>query len=126
MPPLRNLASILSVLVVISVPAQADTVRLSAQSIKNLFPGHYEARVKGYKILFSAHRGGKLVGQAFGRTDRGKWSVRGRRLCMAWRKWTEGKVKCGSVSKQGKWYVASDAEGQVLSFRPVSVLALSE
>lgn len=126
MPLLRSFASILALLAVFSMTAQADTLRLGAQSIKNLFPGHYEARVQGYKVLFSAHRGGKLVGQAFGREDRGKWYVKGSRLCVAWRKWTKGKAKCGTVSKRGKWYVASDAKGQMLSFRPVSVLALKE
>ena len=123
---LRLSAAALSLLILSSVTTQADTVRLGAQAIKNLFPGHYEARVKGYKVLFSAHRGGKLVGQAFGRTDKGKWFVKGRHLCMAWRKWTKGKAKCGSVSKRGEWYVANDTTGQVLSFRPVSVVALSE
>ncbi len=126
MPLLRSFTSILAFLALISMPAQADTLRLGAKSIKNLFPGHYEARVRGYKVLFSAHRGGKLVGQAFGRQDRGKWFVKGSRLCVAWRKWTKGKVKCGSVSKRGMWYVASDAKGQVLSFRSVSVVALKE
>ncbi|NNE24275.1 MAG: hypothetical protein HKN11_16875 [Rhizobiales bacterium] len=123
---MRSFTSILAFLALISMPAQADTLRLGAKSIKNLFPGHYEARVRGYKVLFSAHRGGKLVGQAFGRQDRGKWFVKGSRLCVAWRKWTKGKVKCGSVSKRGMWYVASDAKGQVLSFRSVSVVALKE
>lgn len=126
MPLLRSFTSILAFLALISMPAQADTLRLGAKSIKNLFPGHYEARVRGYKVLFSAHRGGKLVGQAFGRQDRGKWFVKGSRLCVAWRKWTKGKVKCGSVSKRGMWYVASDAKGQVLSFRSVSMVALKE
>jgi len=126
MPSLRSFVYILALLASSSTTAQADTVRLSAQSIKNLFPGHYEARVKGYKVLFSAHRGGKLVGQAFGREDRGKWFVKGRRLCVVWRQWTKGEAKCGSVSKRGKWYVANDAKGQMLSFRPVSVLAMNK
>ncbi len=123
---LRLFVSILSVVILSATAAHSDPVRLGAQSLKKLFPGHYEARVKGYKILFSAHRGGKLVGQAFGRSDRGKWFVKGRRLCMAWQNWTKGKVKCGSVSRQNNWYIAHDADGQVLLFRPASVLAASQ
>lgn len=126
MPLLRSFASMVTLLALSSMPAQADTLRLGPQSIRNLFPGHYEARVQGYKILFSAHRSGKLVGQAFGRQDRGKWYVKGSRLCVVWRKWTKGKAKCGSVAKRGMWYLASDAKGQMLSFRPVSVLAQKE
>lgn len=126
MPKLTLIACVVATTAAFSMAAQADTIRLSTTSIKNLFPGHYEARVKGYRVLFSARRGGKLVGQAFGREDRGKWYVKGNRLCVAFRQWTNGKAKCGSVSKRGKWYVASDAKGKVLSFRPVSVLALNK
>ena len=119
----RFLASAIAVLVFSSVSAAADTVPLQSQSIKNLFSGQFEARVMGYKLRFSAYQSGKLIGQAFGREDRGKWFVKDDRLCVIWRQWTRGKPKCGAVSKQGKWYVASDAKGKMLSFRPVSVLA---
>ena len=123
---LRSVASVMAILGLLSTTVQADGIRLNAKSVKSLFPGQYEARVKGYKILFSAHRGGNLAGQAFGQEDRGRWFVKGNRLCMVWRKWTEGKPKCGSISRQGNWFIANNTKGQLLKFRPVSVVALNQ
>jgi len=123
---LRSGASVVAILGLLFTSAQADGVLLNAQSIKNLFPGQYEARFKGYKVVFSAHRDGRLVGQAFGKEDRGKWFLRGNQACMTWKKWTEGKPECGSISRQGNWLVANNKNGQMLKFRPVPVVAQTQ
>jgi hypothetical protein len=101
--------------------AQAEGSRLSASSIKKLFPGQYEATVRGYKLLFTASSDGRLAGWSFGREDNGRWFLRGHTLCVVWQQWTEGKSKCAYVSRAGVWLVARDRSGELLKFRPVSV-----
>ena len=109
---------VLASLGVLSASAEANGGRLDAPSITKLFPGQFEARVRGYQIQIVARGDGGLSGRAFGRIDQGQWFLQNDRLCVAWRRWTEGKAKCGVVSLYGEWLVASNEDGPVLKFRP--------
>ena len=61
-----------------------------------------------------------MMGRAFGKEDKGAWKLEDNKLCVAWRSWTRGKFKCGSIVQNGDWYVATNAEdGDTMQFRPV-------
>lgn len=90
---------------------------LDSSSIRKLFPGEFEAVVRGYRIHISGSAGGRLVGEAYGQQDRGRWYMKGNTLCVAWNKWAEGKSTCGKISQQSGWFVASGSGGQILKFR---------
>lgn len=90
---------------------------LDANSIRKLFPGEFEAVVQGYRIHISGSAGGRLVGQAYGQQDRGRWHLKGNTLCVTWSKWASGKATCGKISQKSGWFVASGQGGQVLKFR---------
>ena len=103
------------------LPAAANDLTLEPEAINALFPGHYEARVAGgYKLLIAAREDGSMMGRAFGKEDKGAWKLVDGQLCVAWRSWTRGKFKCGSIVQNGEWFVATNAEGSdTMHFRPV-------
>ena len=107
--------------VVLAGSAQAEETTLDNESISGLFPGHYEARViGGYRMLIAAEEDGSMMGRAFGREDKGHWEVRENELCVAWLSWTRGKYKCGTITQEGDWFVATNGEnGNTMHFRPV-------
>ena len=111
-------AAIAAMLMLVGSPAHAGESVLDAGQIASLFPGQYEARIKGYTIRFAGDTGGRLVGRAFGREDHGVWFVQGDSLCVSWRQWTKGQSKCGSIARQGGWLVASNDSGEMLRFKP--------
>ncbi len=123
MHSLKSAASVLAILSLLCTTSQAGEAPLDAQSIKKLIPGQHEARFKSYKVLFAADRAGRLAGRAHGVIDRGQWYMRGNQLCVVWKQWTEGMPKCGAIWQRGKWFVASNNEGVMLTFRPLSVVA---
>jgi hypothetical protein len=90
---------------------------LAKGEITKLFPGQFEAKVKGYRVSFSGSRNGALAGQAYGQQDKGRWYMQGSALCVVWNKWTKGKAHCGQIVQQGGWYVATGGDGEVLKFR---------
>ena len=118
---LPALAAFAAAIAVLSLPAAADDLSLEPEAIAALFPGHYEARVAGgYRLLIAAKEDGSLMGRAFGKEDKGAWKLEDNKLCVAWRSWTRGKFKCGSIVQNGDWYVATNAEdGDTMQFRPV-------
>lgn len=99
----------------------ADAATLARSEITKLFPGQFEAQVKGYRVSFSGSGNGTLVGQAYGQQDTGRWYMRGASLCVSFDKWTKGEAKCGRISQQGGWYVAQGNDGDVLKFRRTDV-----
>ncbi len=103
-------------------PAHAGEVSLKADAIQQLFPGYYQAEVYGgYTLLIHAKSGGKLEGKAFGREDKGKWTIVGDRLCVSWKSWTKGQSKCGDIVRAGDWFIArNQKEGQLLRFTAVA------
>mgnify|MGYP001013342711 FL=1 len=90
---------------------------LARSEVTKLFPGQFEAQVKGYRVNFTGSRGGSIVGVAYGQQDTGRWFMKGSALCVAFDKWTKGEAKCGRISQQGGWYVAKGNGGDVLKFR---------
>jgi hypothetical protein len=118
---LPALAVFAAAIAVFSLPATADDLSLEPEAITALFPGHYEARVAGgYRLLIAAKEDGSLMGRAFGKEDKGAWKLEDNKLCVAWRSWTRGKFRCGSIVQNGDWYVATNAEdGDTMQFRPV-------
>ena len=97
--------------------ASAQAAPLRSAGVTKLFPGQFEAQVKGYRVIFSGTRDGALTGVAYGQQDEGRWFMKGSALCVSWNKWTKGKTHCGEISQQGGWYVASGSEGEMLKFR---------
>jgi hypothetical protein len=112
-----TVAALVAVLVLLATSGQADAGNPDGGWIKGLFPGYFEAKVQGYRILFAGYRNGSLKGEAYGRQDQGHWFVKGDALCVSWEKWTKGKTTCGSISQQGGWFVASGGSGEMLKFR---------
>ena len=112
-----TLAAAFAVIGLLATGGHADAGTLDGKWIKGLFPGYFEAQVQGDRVLFSGYRNGSLAGEAYGKQDRGRWFVKGNALCVSWDQWTKGKIQCGSISQQGGWFVASDADGEMLKFR---------
>ena len=100
------------------IPAQAGERSLKAKDIRNLFPGTYEARVRGYKVKIVARSNGSLSGSAFNYKDKGRWWIKGNRLCVAWSNWTGGRASCGVIARAGKWYVSRSSGGS-MKFRRI-------
>jgi len=83
-------------------PAQAR--QLGHDAIQALFPGTFDVSFK-HKTFFvvTAHGNGTMTGSLAGITDRGSWSIRGRKLCIAFSRWNEGKTKCKDVFLENGW-----------------------
>jgi hypothetical protein len=119
----------ISVAVTFAAPvAKADETHLAGSSIRGLFPGYYKAEVQGgYTLFISAKTGGRLDGMAFGREDKGKWTIVGDQLCVSWKRWTKGQTKCGEIVRSGAWYIArSRKEGQLLRFTAIAADKFSQ
>lgn len=101
----------------LTLAAGAEAGSLGKGEVTKLFPGQFEAQVKGYRVSFNGTRGGTLSGRAFGQQDKGRWYMQGSSLCVVWNKWTKGKAQCGEIQRQGGWYVAMNNDGEVLKFR---------
>ena len=97
--------------------ATAEAGSLGKAEITKLFPGQFEAQVKGYRVAFAGSKGGALAGRAYGQEDKGRWYMQGSSLCVVWNKWTKGKAHCGQITQQGGWYVAQSGDGETLRFR---------
>ncbi|WP_395664008.1 hypothetical protein [Aestuariivirga sp.] len=101
----------------LTLSSGADAGSLGKGEVTKLFPGQFEAQVKGYRVSFAGTRGGTLSGRAYGQQDKGRWYMQGTALCVVWTKWTKGKAHCGEIQRQGGWYVAMNGNGEVLKFR---------
>ena len=95
----------------------AAAAPLARAEVTKLFPGQFEAKVKGYRVAFAGTKGGALAGRAYGQQDKGRWYMQGASLCVVWNKWTKGEAQCGRITQQGGWYVAVSKTGEVLQFR---------
>jgi hypothetical protein len=102
-----------------AIPAAAGGI--DSGSVAKIFPGQFEAKVKGYRVFFAGYNNGKLKGQAYGQQDEGRWYSKGGKLCVAWNDWTDGKAICGTISQRDGWYVATSSQGDVLKFRRTDV-----
>ena len=100
-------------------------VALAAEELQKLFPGNYEAEVKGYDMLITGSSNGHLKGEAFSRKDDGRWWVSEDTLCVAWSNWTDGKPMCGVIRQKGEWYFSQNERGEGMRFRRIQELAAS-
>ena len=100
-------------------------VALAAEELQKLFPGNYEAEVKGYDMLITGSSNGHLKGEAFSRKDDGRWWVSEDTLCVAWSNWTDGKPMCGVIRQKGEWYFSQNEKGEGMRFRRIQELAAS-
>jgi hypothetical protein len=101
----------------LTLSSGAEAGSLGKGEVTKLFPGQFEAQVKGYRVSFAGTRGGTLSGRAYGQQVKGRWYMQGTALCVVWTKWTKGKAHCGEIQRQGGWYVAMNGNGEVLKFR---------
>ena len=95
--------------IVCSAGAQAQAGEtLSGRDIQKFFHGRFTGVVSGFvKVRFVASRNGALTGIANGKKNRGTWSIRGSRLCIAIENWRGGRKQCSRVRRSGNWYKAS-------------------
>ena len=117
---MRSLISLIAAAAVLGLGAcgvEAGSRGLGGSSIRGLFPGTFEAQVDGYRVQFTGFKNGTLKGESYGRLHRGRWFVKADELCVAWTQWTKGQAKCGAISQQSGWFVASSAWGEMLKFR---------
>ena len=84
--------------------------KVSPSTLKRLFPGQFQAIVKGYKVRFRATGNGRLYGTYKNLKDQGRWSVRSGRLCIMLKEWMNGQTKCSSVTKQNGWYQSAQVQ----------------
>ena len=106
------MAFLLAGLLLAAVPARAGQV-LSGAELRSLV-GSYDAVWKEkHKARVHIRRDGTLVARSGPRTDVGRWKVEGNRLCVAFRVWTRGRYKCGTVERRGAWLVGlRNSEGR--------------
>jgi hypothetical protein len=85
------------------LPAQASDA-LQPRELKTLFPGTFEAVVRGQDVTFLARRDGSLLAQSGESADTGQWSIRQDELCIMLTSWLGGRTVCGQVIEHGDWY----------------------
>jgi hypothetical protein len=98
------LALAISTMIALGAAPQAQAKQLSQDAVQALFPGTFDVSFK-HKTYFTvtAHPNGTMTGRLAGITDQGRWSVRGRKLCIAFSRWNEGRTKCKDVFLEGGW-----------------------
>ena len=83
--------------------------RLSSSELQGLFPGKFQAVVRGVvTVNLTAGGDGSLVGRMAKDTDQGRWFVRNGKLCIVLDKWMNGKPKCSAVTAEEGWFKAAD------------------
>ena len=97
--------------------APADAGNLKAVEIDRLFPGTYEARVKGHTVTITARANGTMKGSVLLASDTGRWWRKGNALCVAFSSWGDGRALCGTLRRAGSWYQAMSGGKIALSFR---------
>lgn len=91
-----------------ALPAQSSG-KLSGAELKKIIPGAYTISVYGFAIRFNVRKGGTLKATFQDTSDTGKWSVRGDKLCISFKTWTDGKPSCSNIRYDGKkWFTADD------------------
>ena len=92
--------------------ARADEA-LTEQQILHLFPGTFQALVRGkFDVTVTVARDGAIVGQIPGLEDHGRWTVKDGELCIVLPNFTRGKVECSAVVSASGWY-----RGRNVAFR---------
>ena len=95
------------------VPLAHAEEPLNDQQLLRLFPGTFQALVKGkYEVTVTVKRDGAIVGEVSGLLDQGRWTVRDGELCIVMPAMTRGRVECSAVVADNGWY-----RGRSVSFR---------
>ena len=102
--------AIAGALAVASYAPATAAEKVSSRALKNLFPGQFQAIIKGYKVKFRAMGNGRLYGKYKNYKDQGRWSVRSGRLCIMLKEWMNGKTKCSAVTKRNGWYQSAQVQ----------------
>jgi hypothetical protein len=102
---MRNWAAITGLLLVLPGSAAEAGEKLSPSELRRLFPGSFQAVVHGaVTVNITARGNGTLIGRMKGKTDRGRWTLKGGTFCIAWNKWLGGKTSCSAVVADDGWY----------------------
>lgn len=115
----------------------AQPGRLSGASIHELINGatvHMHTPVGTVVPVTYAEDGtvsGKTSGMVAyylgGAQDRGRWWIKGRRLCQKWNTWFNGETKCIEIRRQGRKFHWKDRNGKTgvatIASRPNTVVA---
>ena len=121
---LKAAAAAMLLLVPISSQAARAADILSERELQLLFPGRFQAVVKGsLSVSVVALDDGSLTVEFMTRADTGQWSIRSGKLCIRFSSWLEGRTNCSPVVIDGGWYRTSEvmfrqSEGLALSVRP--------
>ncbi len=84
-----------------AAPASADT--LTQKDLRVLFPGSYMVKIFGrWDLSVRMSSNGSVTGRAGDRTDKGRWSIEGNKLCIAWSNWTSGRKGCSALTRSGR------------------------
>jgi hypothetical protein len=120
---LRTSAAMLVLAPLASYAAHAGGM-LSERELQLLFPGRFEAVVKGtLTISVTAMSNGSLIAEFLTKADTGQWSIRSGKLCIRFSSWLDGRTRCSPVVEDGGWYRTSEvmfrqSEGLALAIRP--------
>jgi len=105
-----SVLAIAGALAIASYTPAGAAEKVSSSTLKRLFPGQFQAIIKGYKVRFSAMGNGRLYGKYKNYKDQGRWSVRSGRLCIMLKEWMNGETKCSSVTKRNGWYQSAQVQ----------------
>ena len=120
---LRTSAATLLLLSLACRSAEAGDM-LSERALQLLFPGRFEAVVKGsLTVSVTARSDGSLIAEFLSKADTGRWSIRSDKLCIRFSSWLDGRTQCSPVIVDGGWYRTSEvmfreSEGLALAVRP--------
>jgi hypothetical protein len=83
--------------------ASAQDETLSAGELRQLFPGRYDVNIFGrWSVDMRLAPGGVITGKVGRFADKGRWSIEGNQLCIAWSSWTSGKKGCSALTRNGR------------------------
>lgn len=72
---------------------------LKAPAIRKMIPGRYEASAFGFSFDIQLYRDGAVLGR-FGKwQDKGRWSIKDDKLCIALSNWTDNAFRCAPILK---------------------------
>lgn len=95
---MQKLLAMFAVLVVCASPGLASEP-LKAPAIRKMIPGRYEASAFGFRFDIQLYRDGAVLGR-FGKwQDKGRWSIRDDKLCIALSDWTDNAFRCAPILK---------------------------
>lgn len=86
----------------LAVAPAASAAELTSADLKRLFPGNYSVTIfNSFTLQVNMRSNGAMSGFAKGRSDTGRWSIEGSRLCIAWNSWTKGRKGCSTLRRDG-------------------------